>query len=376
MGVTGCIFTEQGWVNGTVDFDDTIVSVTGDSVHGEPQAPDRLIIPGFIDLHVHGGGGADVMQGRDAVLTMAQYHATQGTVALTPTTMTAPQDDITRAMNGIAQAMEYPIAQGQAPTAPIKAHILGAHLEGPFISPHKLGAQPNYACDANVKLFQKWHDICPIRVMTLAPEIPDADVLAHYASDTTQTRVQIGHTVADYTCCKRALQGGGFSGATHLYNAMSGLSHRDTGAVAGIFSHSDYAEIILDTHHVAQGAVASACRAIPYVYSVTDATSATGQPDGEYVLGNHTVYKQNGAVRLPDGTLAGSCLTMIQSFKNWLAWGATRTEAVYRTATYPAQYLNIRRDYGSIDTGRKASFVVMNSTYHIEQVYINGNLVL
>lgn len=374
MRVTGCIFTEQGWVNGTVDFDTTIVSVTGDNVHGEPQTPDRLIIPGFIDLHVHGGGGADVMQGRDAVLTMAQYHATQGTVALTPTTMTAPTDHITHAIDGIAQAMAY--SNKKNVTAHRKADILGVHLEGPFISSKNLGAQPNYTCDASVKLLQKWHDICPIRVLTLAPEIADADVLAHYANNATQARVQIGHTVADYTCCKRALQGGGFSGATHLYNAMSGLSHRDTGAVAGIFSHSDYAEIILDTHHVAQGAVASACRAIPYVYSVTDATSATGQPDGEYVLGNTTVYKQNGTVRLPDGTLAGSCLTMIQSFKNWLAWGATLTEAVHRTATYPAQYLNIREDYGSIDTGRKASFVIMNSTHDIEQVYINGDPVL
>ncbi len=370
MRVSGCIFTNKGWVLGDVSFRKNITEITGNAIDLDTYDGDSFIIPGFIDLHVHGGNGADVMQGTDAVITMAQYHATQGTVAMTPTTMTAPTDHIDTAITGIAQA-------GQSQTTKT-ADILGVHLEGPFISPEKLGAQPNYTRAASMELFDTWHNICPIRVMTLAPEIPHAQDLARHAHKTAGTRVQIGHTVADYKCCTSALQSGDFFGATHLYNAMSGLSHRNTGAVAGVLSHSDYAEIIIDTHHVDKGAVLTACRAIPFVYSVTDATAATGQPDGDYVLGGHKVTKHNGTVRLSGDktTLAGSCLTMIQAFKNWIYWGASVDDAIRRTATYPAQYLNIRHNYGTIDVGLKASLLIVNKNYDIQHIYINGQAIL
>ncbi len=374
MSISGCIFTNKGWVSGTVDFDHKITAVRGHVIDFDGYGGDTLIIPGFIDLHVHGGNGADVMQGTDAVLTMAKYHATQGTVAMTPTTMTAPTEDITHTVQGVAQAIQR---QSQSRLPP-SADILGVHLEGPFISPDKLGAQPDYAIDANITLFQTWHNICPIKIMTMAPEIPHAKYLAQYAYKTAGTRVQIGHTIAEYECCKHALSGGGFSGATHLYNAMSGLLHRQSGAVAGILSHSNYAEIIPDMHHVDAGAIRSACRAIPYVYAVTDATAAAGQADGEYILGNHKVYKQNGTIRLcqDNTTLAGSSLTMIQAFKNWIKLGETVTQAIRRTSTYPAQYLGMRDAYGSVDTGLHASFLILNKKYDLQHIYIHGQMVL
>ena len=374
--IDGCIFTKDGWINGTVQFDQTVRSVDGNKTTPDDDNGDVFIIPGFIDLHVHGGGGADVMDGQNATQTMMDYHATQGTVALTPTTMTAPVADIENALAGVRGVMDS--------SNPQSAEILGAHLEGPFISPHKLGAQPAHAIEADVEKFEHWNNICPIAVMTVAPEINGAVKLAQYAHEKHGTRVQIGHTVADYHCCKSALcgdNGGGndnkgegtFSGATHLYNAMSGLSHRDSGAVAGILSHADYAEIILDKHHVDRGAVNTARRAIPYLYSVTDATSATGEPDGQYKLGEHTVHKKDNTVKLTDGTLAGSCLTMAKSFKNWLDWGDDMTEAVKRTSTYPAQYMGLTEKYGYVDVGSSGSLLVVNGRGDIQQVYIKGS---
>ena len=362
--IDGCIFTKDGWINGTVQFGTTITNIDGEPTDISCHDGDRFIIPGFIDLHVHGGGGADVMQGQTATQTMVDYHATQGTVAMTPTTMTAPVADIENALRGVRGVMDN--ANPQSP------EILGVHLEGPFISPDKLGAQPAHAIDADINTFDHWNSICPIGVMTVAPEINGASELAKHATDKHSTRVQIGHTVADYQCCKTALCGG-FSGATHLYNAMSGLSHRDSGAVAGVLSHADYAEIILDKHHVDRGAVDTARRAIPYLYSVTDATSATGQPDGDYKLGEHAVHKKDGTVKLADGTLAGSCVTMAQSFKNWLDWGDTITEAVKRTSTHPAQYLGIADKYGYVDVGCYGSLLVVNGRGEIQQVYIKGH---
>ena len=381
--IDGCIFTKDGWVDGTVQFDHSVRSVDGHKTNPDDDNGDVFIIPGFIDLHVHGGGGCDVMDGQNATQVMMDYHATQGTVAMTPTTMTAPVADIEKALAGVRAVMDNASPQS---TKSVSPEILGVHLEGPFISPDKLGAQPAHAIEANVETFKHWHSICPIAVMTVAPEINGARELAKYAHENHGTRVQIGHTTADYHCCKSALsgdngdgnhnKGGTFSGATHLYNAMSGLTHRDSGAVAGILSHADYAEIILDKYHVDRGAVNTARRAIPYLYSVTDATSATGQPDGEYKLGEHTVHKKDGTVKLADGTLAGSCATMAQSFKNWLEWGDDISEAVKRTSTYPAHYMGITEQYGYVDVGSSGSLLVVNGRGDIQQVYIKGNPIL
>ena len=374
--IAGCIFTKDGWVDGTVQFEQTVQSVDGDTIDPNTYDGDVFIIPGFIDLHVHGGGGGDVMQGQQGTQTLVDYHATQGTVALTPTTMTAPVADIENALAGVQAVMDNATSQSSEILTP---EILGVHLEGPFISPDKLGAQPAYATHGDVEKFDHWNNICLIVVMTVAPEINGALELAKHATEKYGTRVQIGHTVADYQCCKSALcgnnGGGAFSGATHLYNAMSGLSHRDSGAVSGILSHADYAEIILDKHHVDRGAVNTARRAIPYLYSVTDATSATGQPDGEYKLGEHTVHKKDDTVTLADGTLAGSCLTMAQSFKNWLDWGDDMTESVKRTSTYPAHYMGLTDKYGYVDVGCYGSLLVVNGHGDIQQVYIQGQLI-
>ena len=366
--LTGCIFTSDGWVNGTVHFQETVQSVKGDSVQLSDYDGDVFIIPGFIDLHVHGGHGHDVMQGRNATQVMVDYHATQGTVALTPTTMTAPTVDIETALSGIKQVMDTP--------SNVSPEILGAHLEGPFISPNKLGAQPDHAVDCCIKKIDYWNSICPIRIMTVAPEVTGAETVAKFAHDKFGTRVQIGHTVADYECCKNALCHGSFSGATHIYNAMSGLSHRGAGALAGVLSHADYAEIILDKKHVDRGSVNVARRAVPFLYSVTDATSAAGQPDGEYALGEHTVYKKGDTVTLSNGKLAGSCMTMAQAFKNWLDWGDDMTEAVKRTSTYPAQYLGMTDKYGYVDVECIASLLVVNRIGDIQQIYIKGHPIL
>ena len=275
-----------------------------------PAPDDRFIVPGFVDLHVHGGHGADCMEGADAVRRMAGFHARHGTTALLATTVTAPAADLRRAMAGIAAAMHEP---GPG------ARILGAHLEGPFISPHALGAQPPFAIPPDLALLEELAATAPILVATYAPEIdPAGELLAAFRR--LGVRAQIGHTICDYAQARAALAAGA-AGFTHLYNAMSGLHHRGAGAVGAALALAASAELILDFQHVDEGAARAALRAVPRLHCVTDAVAAAGMPDGEYRLGTHRIFKRGGTVRLADGGLAGSVLTMDRALRNLMRLG-------------------------------------------------------
>ena len=187
--LTGQILTPAGWVAGTIRYTAQIIGV-------EPgSAPDdRFILPGFVDLHVHGGHGADCMDGANSVRRMAQFHARHGTTSLLATTVTAPAADLRRAMAGIAKAMEEP---GPG------ARVIGAHLEGPFISPDALGAQPPFAIPPDLALLEELAALAPIRVATYAPEIdPDGALLAAFRR--LGTRAQIGHTTCSYRQARAA----------------------------------------------------------------------------------------------------------------------------------------------------------------------------
>ncbi|SFO36439.1 N-acetylglucosamine-6-phosphate deacetylase [Sphingomonas sp. OK281] len=160
--VSGSVYCSGSWVRGRVEYRDGIISrVVGIDIVGDPEPP--YIIPGFIDLHVHGGGGADVMGGASELATMCEYHASNGTVALCATTVTAPLADIDHALSGAREYMDAPV--------PGAAEVLGVHLEGPFINPARLGGQPPFAIPPRIELLAGWKDIAPVRIVTLAPEL-------------------------------------------------------------------------------------------------------------------------------------------------------------------------------------------------------------
>jgi N-acetylglucosamine-6-phosphate deacetylase len=322
---------------------------------------DRFVLPGFIDLHVHGGGGADCMAGAEAVRRLARFHAGHGTTALLATTVTAPRLDLVAAFRGIGAA----IAAGDAGSA----QILGVHLEGPFISPKALGAQPPFAIAPDPGLVDELAGLAPIRVATMAPEIdPDGTLLAHLLA--RDVRAQIGHTACSYAEAHAALAAGA-AGFTHLFNAMSGLHHRRAGAVGAALAHADWAELILDLVHVEAAAARVALRAIPNLYCVTDAVAATGMPPGEYRLGHHRIFKDERAVRLADGTLAGSVLTMDRALRNLLHLGVPLAQAARRCATLPAAYLGLE-DRGQLVPGAIADIVVVDRAGRLEAVLAGG----
>lgn len=358
-----CILTPTGWVRGQIQFAERIQAIEGEAV-SEPDGHEPIILPGFIDLHVHGGGGADVMDGQGAIDTVARTHAQSGTTSLLATTMTAPRADIEMALADVGRAIRTR-PQGCA-------RVLGVHLEGPFINASRLGAQPPQARVASLDELQALNALARIRVLTLAPEIVGH---LHFIRDLKAAgiRAQIGHSNGSYEDGVAALEAGA-SGFTHLFNAMSGFHHRKPGVAVAALAHAEYAEIIPDLLHVHPGAICAAHRAIPKLYCVTDSTAGAGMPDGHYHLGSQQVIKCLGGVRLADGTLAGSVLTMDQALRNLVSIGMNVAEASRLVSTHPADYL-AEYERGRLQVGAYADLVVMSPELTLRQTFVEGECV-
>ncbi|MGI4858691.1 MAG: N-acetylglucosamine-6-phosphate deacetylase [Janthinobacterium lividum] len=378
--LNGCILTPDGWIDGSLHLDPAsgrIVRIEGARCAPPSASPassasspssafsaQPLIVPGFIDLHVHGGGGADCMEGGAALRTMARLHACHGTTSLLATTMTAPRAVLDATLAELAAVCR------DAPGA--GARVLGIHLEGPYINPARLGAQPDAAVVPVRDEVLHYLALAPVRVVTLAPEVQgDLALIALLAE--RGIRVQLGHTTATYEQAVSALEHGA-TGFTHLYNAMSPLLHRAPGAVGAALAHARFSEVIPDLLHVHPGAIRAALRAIPCLYCVTDGTAACGMPDGDYKLGSQSVNKCLGAVRLADGTLAGSTLTMDQALRNLVAIGLSLADASARVSRYPAEYLGIA-DRGQLVAGAFADIVVLDANLTVTATLVEGQRV-
>ena len=360
MRLSGTVMTAIGPLAGRIEIEgDRIVGLEPDAAAGGD-----LLLPGFVDLHCHGGGGRDVMDAEGAAAGIAAHHARGGTTSLLATTLTAPPERLRAALDGVAAAMARPEDSA--------ARILGVHLEGPFISPAMLGAQPPYARETEIGLLE---DLCaraPVRVITFAPEAdPDGRLLAFAGA--RGIRAQLGHSPCRYEDAAQAFARGA-SGVTHLFNAMSGLHHRAPGLTGAALAHAPYAELIPDLLHVHPGAILAAIRAIPGLYAVTDATRAAGMPDGTYPFGDGTAEKCQNGLRLPDGTLAGSCLTMLEAFRNLVAVGLSPAEAARRCATLPAEYLALS-DRGRLGAGAVADLIVLGPDLSLKEVVLRGRRV-
>ncbi|SOZ36776.1 N-acetylglucosamine-6-phosphate deacetylase [Cupriavidus neocaledonicus] len=358
----GNILTPAGWVFGELHAgpDGRIARIEG--VPAAPAGNDApFVLPGFVDLLNHGGGGQDFMDGAAAVPAILRAHARFGTTSLLAATMTAPHDVLLCAVRALGRA-----CAGRPPGA---ARLLGVHLEGPYLNPGNLGAQPEPPATATPEHLAQYLGAAPLKVVTLAPEMPGhLDLIRQLAA--RGVRVQLGHTLGTYEDAVAALEAGA-SGFTHLFNAMTPLRHRAPGMVAAALAHAEFAELIPDLLHVHPGAIRAALRAIPRLYAVTDATAAAGMPDGVYHLGSQTVYKAKGSVRLADGTLAGSVLTMDQALRNLVAIGLDLADAARRVSLYPAQYLGIA-DRGRLAEGCWADVVVLDRALSVRSVHVEG----
>lgn len=371
----GTLLLPGGAAHGSIEFGAQIERIepggAGVTAAGRARAP--IICPGFIDVHVHGGDGGDTMDGPEGVRTLARLHARHGTTTILPTTMTNPWPRVMAALRGVREVMDEERTGGPFTGTP---DILGAHLEGPFISPGKLGAQPPDDLPPDPALVAEVIALGVVKVVTLAPELEGA-VQAAQAFARAGVRVSFGHTLATAeqagSAVDAVLAAAGTPGFTHLYNAMTQLGSREPGVVGTALSRSDaFAELIFDRHHVHPVAFRAAVAAKPgRSLLITDAIRATGRGDGASELGGQSVTVAGGAARLADGTLAGSVLTMDLAVRNAVAAGLDLPAAVAMATATPADYLGLG-DRGRLAVGARADLVVLDADLNVEGVYVRG----
>lgn len=362
----GRLVLPQGVVAGRLEFGETITGLEADA-----NASGPYLLPGFIDTHLHGGGGGDTMDGADGVRTLARFHLAHGTTTLYPTTITNPWDAILHALDGVHQVQADP-----DPTLP---SIPGVHLEGPFISPNRLGAQPPQTLLPTAAHLDELLALDVIRLVTLAPEVTGVFEAAERFAR-AGVRVSVGHTVADYETVRAFSEtvshAGGTLGFTHLYNAMGGLQGREPGIVgAALADRNAYSELILDLRHVHPGSFLAALEAKPErLHLMTDCIRAGGLGDGETELGGQRVSVENGAATLPDGTIAGSTMTLDRALRNAVSLGVGLEQTSRMLSEIPARYLGLT-DRGSLIEGQRADLVVLDEDFEVLEVYVAGRRV-
>ncbi|MEJ2667322.1 MAG: amidohydrolase family protein [Deinococcales bacterium] len=382
----GILALPEGLARGSVGFGEVIEAIDAEPV-GDGDAAlleelrggdGRLVLPGFVDAHVHGGGGGDTMDGPDGVRTLARFHLSHGTTTLLPTTITNPWPDVMGALAGVRAVMdEARSGDGRvgAADAPLPS-IPGAHLEGPFISPRRLGAQPPMTLTPTPERIDELLAMDVLRVVTLAPEI-DGALEAGRRLARAGVRVSIGHTAGGYDEA-RALATvvraeGGCVGFTHLFNAMTGLGSRAPGTVGAALDDPEaFAELILDLHHVHVAsfrAVLAAKR--ERLLLVTDAIRACGLDEGETELGGQRVRVEGGAARLASGTLAGSVLTLDRALRNAVAAGVPLAGASALVSGAAARYLGLD-DRGVLAVGKRADLVLVDDDLQVRSVLVAG----
>ncbi|MCR8643689.1 N-acetylglucosamine-6-phosphate deacetylase [Paenibacillus sp. N1-5-1-14] len=328
------------------------------------------LLPGFIDIHVHGGFGCDFMDAKEeSIETIARFHSTHGTTAIVATSMTALHDDISSVLDSVHsyQQNEMPYAQ-----------VVGVHLEGPFINPNKVGAQnPAFVSLPRVDWMQEWNEQYPglIKILSLAPEREGALELIAWLRDNGIV-ASAAHTDANYEQMEAARLHG-LSHSVHMYNAMSPLHHREPGTVGAILTMNDVsAEIIADGIHVHPVCtrLLVAMKQQDNLVMITDAMSATGLEDGIYQLGGQDVLVKGGVARLKVGdSLAGSTLTTIRGFRHLVQdIGLTVPEASRRASLNPAKVLRLNDTIGSIRGGKQADLLLVSEDLELQQVIIKG----
>ena len=355
--ISGKIVNYNSSFNGTIFFDNEIQKIDSN----KNIQSNNIIIPGFIDLHCHGGNGFDVMEGSDSIEKMSKYHLDHGTTSIMPTTWTNTFEDTKNALEGFNDICNK------------NSNILGIHLEGPFINPKKLGAQPNLTQLPSQEFIIKLLEFAQIKIITLAPEIKGMSEFINFLSD-LKIKVQFGHSLANYNTCKAYMNKYDI-GFTHLYNAMSGNNHRQPGVLSAALEKSNFAEIICDNIHVSEQSIKIAKKCIKGLYAITDSISASGLADGEYIFAKNNILKENKSVRIKkDGTLAGSIITMDQTFKNLVNMNFTIEEAVELTSYNASRYLNIQ-NIGKLEKGCLSNFLVLDNNLNILDIYLKGNKV-
>ena len=333
------------------------------------DADGMILAPGFIDGHVHGAMGHETMDAEpEGLIAMAEFYAKHGVTSFLPTTWAAPMETLVPVLNNVKETMnqEYNGAQ-----------ILGAHIEGPFICPHKAGAQnPDFIFPATPEMAQFLIDQQIVKLMTMAPEIPE-----NLAVIPTLTKagiaVSAGHTQATYEEMATAVEHG-VTSVTHTFNAMPPLHHRNPGAVGAALTIDElYTEVIADKIHLHPAILKLVVNSKPEdrLLLVSDAIRGTGLEDGIYPIDNREIFIKDGVARLESGNLAGSTLTLDKALQNMLSVSEKPLEAILPAlTTNPAHLLGVVETKGKVQAGYDADLVLLSPAFEVLHTIINGVL--
>ena len=338
----------------------------------EIHASGKIAVPGFIDVHIHGAGGHDVMEGtEEALSTVARTLAAHGTTSFVATTVTASPDAICAAAEGIARHITL---QQQAEDN--RAQVLGVHFEGPFISPARRGVHPTeWITLPSAALLQRFTEAAGgyAQILTIAPELLGAMPCIDAARNAGLV-VAIGHTDATYEQARAAIAHGARH-AVHVYNAMRPFTHRDSGVIGAVLTSPDVtAELIADGVHVDETAMRILLQAkgAAGVILISDGISATGMPDGKYTLGTFEVTVAGGVCRNAEGKLAGSTLTLDRALRNIVNLGIPLPDALRMLTLNPATLLGIEFKKGSLRTGADADILLLDESLNLTQTWTRG----
>lgn len=366
----------KGIVKTSIGFENGLITSLKENEELEELAAlneEMVVVPGFIDQHIHGAKGFDAMDGTyEALEGISLALPKEGTTAYLATTMTQSPENINNALKAVKEYKELNKPEG--------ALVLGVHLEGPFISTSMIGAQPlEYVANPNVEIFQKYQEVSGnnIRLVSLAPEVEGGEELVKYLKETGVV-ASLGHTAAGYNDVEKAVKAGA-TNVTHTYNAQKAYHHRDIGTVgAALLLDELNCELICDTIHVSVPAIKMVVKNKPHdkVTLITDAMRAKQLEDGISELGGQTVIVKNGEARLENGALAGSVLLMNHAVKNVVEkCGVSFTDAIDMASINPARNLGVDKEMGSIALGKKANLTVLDKEYNVVMTIREGVVV-
>jgi N-acetylgalactosamine-6-phosphate deacetylase len=363
------LLSEHGWLDDHQLHIEAGTIVAIEPIPSGVTARDaELLCPAYIDTHVHGGAGVDVMdETPDALDRLAMHKAREGVGGFLATTVTAPLNAIHGALERIARRCH---AGGAG------AQVLGSYLEGPYFTPQNKGAHPPELfreldlseLDQLIALSQE-----TLRVVALAPEKPGALQAIRYLKQ-RGVKVMLGHSAATYDQTRAAFDAGA-DGLVHCYNGMTGLHHREPGMVgAGLTDPRAWLELIADGHHVHPAAMRlCSCCAKERLVLITDAMQAAGMPDGRYSLCGESVEMRGGIVRTASGGLAGSTLSLDAAVRNMVELsGVSAEDAIHMASLHPALLLGIDNQLGSLRPGKRANVIALNAGLHLQQIWIQG----
>ena len=364
---SGCITTN----NETIQSLSTDLNPTTDS--DSYDATDAYVLPGLTDIHFHGCVGYDFCDGtKEAIHAMASYQLENGITTICPATMTLAEFLLQSICSTASAYQKNPFTEKEA-------IFVGINMEGPFISLAKKGAQnPAFITGANTAMFRRLQESAGglVKLLAIAPE--EANAMNVISDLKGEVVLSIAHTTADYETSSAAFAQGA-SHVTHLYNAMPPFSHRDTGVVGAAFDavHSNV-ELITDGIHISPSMVRATYKLFgdDRVILVSDSMMATGMVDGKYALGGQDVFVTGNKATLADGTIAGSATNLMDCMRTCIRMGIPMESAI-RSATYnPAAAIKIDDQYGSIEPGKVANFVVLNKDFSIRNVILKGKVVI